>query len=161
MRTSMILLTVAALAVCLGVTALSQDTAADEEAIEQLAVQYTEGWKNSDAKTCAAVYAPDADTIDFTGQVAKGREEIEKSIAEDLTTFEGTEIKLQRTGIRFVKPDLAVWDGTWEVTGVPEAAAQQMPSKGLSTAVAVKQDGQWLIAKGITSVPPPPVDSGQ
>ena len=161
MRSFVILLTVMALAVWVGSTALSQDTAADEEAIQALASQYMEGWKNGDAATCAAIYAPDAESVDFFGRSHKGREEIEKSIAEVLTTVQGSELKLERTAIRFVKPDLAVWDGTWEITGAPEVEGEQPPTKGLSFAVAVKQDDQWMLASGQTSVPPPPPSTGQ
>ena len=162
MRTSVILLTGMALAFWFGNTALSQDTAADEEAIEMLAATYTEGWKNGDAKTCASVYAPDADVMDFTGKSFKGREEIENSIAEVLVMYEGSEIELQKTAIRFVKPDLAVWDGTWEMTGVPETEGQPPPTKGLSTVVAVKQEGgQWMLAHSLTSVPAAPPSTSQ
>ena len=161
MRTFMILLTGMALAFWLGSTALSQDTAADEEAIEMLAATYMEGWKNGDAKTCASVYAPDADVMDYTGKSFKGRDEIEKSIAETLAASEGSQIEIKRTAIRFVKPDLAVWDGTWEVTGVPETEEQALPTNGLSTVVVVKQEGQWMLAYGLSSVPPEPPSTDQ
>jgi uncharacterized protein (TIGR02246 family) len=155
MRTYIALLAVMVLAVSLGSTALSQDTAADAEAIEMLAAKYEEGWKNGDARGAASIYAADADIIDFMGRSFKGREGIEKSIAETLTMFEGSQIEIERTSIRFIKPDLAVWDGTWEITGLPEAEGAPPPTKGLSTVVAVKQDDQWLLAYGVSSVPPP------
>jgi uncharacterized protein (TIGR02246 family) len=157
----MILLTVMALAASFGITALSQDTAAEAEAIEMQATKYEEGWNNGDVQAAASIYAPDADIIDFMGRSYKGREEIEKSIAEVLTMYEGSQIKLERTSIRFIKPDLAVWDGTWELTGVPEVEGPAPPTKGLSTVVAVKQEGQWLIAYGLSNVPPQPPTPGQ
>jgi uncharacterized protein (TIGR02246 family) len=161
MRSAMIILTVMALAVLLGSPALTQDIAAAEEAIEMLATQYEEGWKNGDAQTCAAIYAPDADLIDFVGKSYKGRAEIEKSIADVLAMYPGSQIDIQKTAIRFVKPDLAVWDGTWEVTGVPETEGPKPPTKGSNTVVIVKQDGQWLLAYGMSSVPPPSPSTAQ
>ena len=154
MRTSIVLLTVMALA-SLGSTALSQDTANDEEAIEKLAAQYEEGWKAGDAQAAASVYAADAHSIGFTGQSFTGREEIEDNLAETLTMYEGSQIALEKTSIRFIKPDLAVWDGSWEITGVSESEGPAPPTKGLATTVCVKQNGQWLIVCGLTSVPPP------
>jgi uncharacterized protein (TIGR02246 family) len=161
MRTFLVLLTVIVLTVSLGSTVLSQDTAADAEAIEMLAAKYEEGWKNGDAQATASIYAADADIIDFMGRSFKGREEIEKSIAEVFTMFEGSQIELERTSIRFLRPDLAVWDGIWEITGLPEAEGDAPPTKGLSTVVAVKQEGQWLLAYGLSSVPPPPPTTDQ
>jgi uncharacterized protein (TIGR02246 family) len=161
MRTSLILLTVVALAASFGITALSQDTAAETEAIEMLATRYEEGWKNGDAQAAASVYTPDADIIDFFGRSFKGREEIGKSIAEVLTMYEGSQMNIETTSIRFIRPDLAVWDGTWEVTGVPEAEEPAPPTKGLATVVAVKQEGQWLLAYGLSNVPPQPPPPGQ
>ena len=161
MRTYLILLTVIVLTVSLGSTTLSQDTAADVEAIEKNAAIYEEGWKNGDAQAAASIYAPDAHSIGFTDQSFAGREEIEKNIAETLTLYEGSQIKIEKTSIRFIKPDLAVWDGTWEITGVPETEGPAPPTKGLNTVVVVKQEGQWLIAHGLTSVPPPLPTTGQ
>ena len=67
--------------------------------------------------------------------------------------FPGSEMTLTRTSIRFINANLAVWDGTFEITGLPEAEGEQPPSKGLSMVVAQKQDGQWLLAAGRTFVP--------
>jgi uncharacterized protein (TIGR02246 family) len=72
------------------------------------------------------------------------------------TMFEGTKISIQMTATRFVKPDLAVGDSAWEITGLPEMEGETPPSKGTSTVVAVKQDGQWLITSHRSRVPAAP-----
>jgi uncharacterized protein (TIGR02246 family) len=158
MRIPVLLIALVILAFC--ASALSQDTAADEEAIQALAQKYMDGWKDGDAKACAEIYVPDADVTQFTGEIDKGREAIETRIATFLETYKGTQIKLERSSIRFVKPDLAVWDGTWEISGLPEATGEQAPTKGLSMVVATKQNGEWLLAAGRSSVPAAPPDTG-
>ena len=54
------------------------------------------------------------------------------------------------------KPDVAISDSNWALEGLPKTEGPEMPSKGLSTAVIVKRDGEWKIAAHRTQVPSAP-----
>ncbi|MFQ5792180.1 MAG: SgcJ/EcaC family oxidoreductase, partial [Acidobacteriota bacterium] len=102
MRTLWIWMSVLALAA----PALAQGTEA-EEAIETMIQGWAGAWNNGDIPSIAELYTADADYISFTGEVVKGREEIEKAFAElNSGPYKGSKVTLQRTSIRFVKPDL-------------------------------------------------------
>lgn len=160
MRISMLWIAIPILV--LGIPALAQETAEDEAAIDMLTDKFTEAWANGDAKAIAALYAVDADRMEITGVISKGREEIETNVAEILSMYEGSQVKIERTSpIRFIKPNIAVWDGTWEIIGAPEVEGEPPPTKGAGTVVAVKQNGQWLCAADRSRVPAAPPSTGQ
>ena len=144
--------------------AQAQEPSADEQAVEELAARYEEAWKSGDAKAVADVYTEDATVIEPTGKMAQGRSEIEKVLAETLAMYEGSEIQIERTSLRFIKPGLAVSDGTWTVTGAakPEKG-EGPPMEGQYTVVATKQDSGWKLAasQGRVPVSPPPPSEQQ
>ena len=56
------------------------------------------------------------------------------------------------TNRRYITSELAVEDGTWEITGLPEMEPAP-PSSGLYTVYLIKQDGQWAVTAGRTRIP--------
>ncbi len=131
---------------------LSAQDATVEQALDALAQKYTEAWKAGDAAGCASIYSDDADVIDFMGMSAKGKAAIQESIAKTLGTFPGSSIQLVRTGIHPVSADVAVSDGTWEITGAQPA--EGVPTKGFYTVVVAKQGDAWQLVAGRTKVAP-------
>jgi uncharacterized protein (TIGR02246 family) len=132
----------------------AQEPTEDQEAVSALAPQWADAWNRGDAKAIGDMYTEDADLIEMSGQSVKGREAIEAAFADMMSTmFEGSKISIQMTATRFIKPDLVVGDSNWEITGLPEAEGEAPPSKGTSTIVAVKQDGQWLITTHRSRIP--------
>jgi len=83
------------------------------------------------------------------GKMVKGRAEIEKYFAKGFAESKGLKIKHSHSSIRFIKPDVAIDNGTWEITGRPEGTA----SKGRYTALLIKHDGNWLIVCDRPMVP--------
>ena len=63
------------------------------------------------------------------------------------TIFKGSHQNGQVRSVRFLKPDIAIADIDWEMTGAatPEGVARP-PRKELLDWVLVKTDGHWLIA---------------
>ena len=58
--------------------------------------------------------------------------------------------------IRFLKPDIAVVEGVWELSGLRGPDGKEMPPvKGLSLAVYVNKGREWLLAVGQTMLPAP------
>jgi uncharacterized protein (TIGR02246 family) len=141
-------------AFCLAALTASSLSAQDsvEQALDALAQKYTESWNAGDAAGCASIYSEDADVVDFMGMSAKGKAAIQESLTTTLGTYPGSSIVLVRTGIHPVSADVAVSDGTWEITGAQPA--EGVPTKGFYTVVVAKQGDAWLLVAGRTKVAP-------
>lgn len=137
--------------------ALAQGTPADEAAIIKAAEQFPAAWAKGDAKALAALFTADADYVSSTGLMARGRAEIEKAYMTQLSgVYKGTSLKNANTNIRFLKPDVAISNGTFEIAGVRGPDGKVAPPRsGTVTSVVVKQNGQWLITALRAIVPPP------
>ncbi len=138
------------LAVSLGSVMVAQDTTADEEAIAQLDDRYREAWSNRDAKAIAALYTEDASGVGAMGETVSGRMAIEEEEAKGFAELpEGAQLEFEQLSLRFIRPTIAIADGTWVMSGLPEGA----PAEGLYTVVFAKKDGEWLYAAGLSRVP--------
>lgn len=150
MRIFFSLITVLGLAVSLGSVLLAQDTAADEEAIREMDARWSEAWNNRDAEAIVAMYTEDADGIDLMGQTVNGRAAILAQMTEEFENLpEGATAESEQLHLRFIRPNIAIADGVWSVSGLPEG----MVAEGLYTAIMVKQDGEWLTTAGRSRIP--------
>src|SRR5262245_31106773 len=122
---------------------------ADEKAIRERNEAFVAAFNKGDIKAMAATYAPDADFLSAEGKRVKGRAELEQYFAKGFGENQGLKLKHADCTIRFLKPDVAIGDGTWEITGRPEGKA----TKGLYTAVWMKRDGKWLVVYDRPMVP--------
>ena len=153
MRNWMAALVVLALAV--GLTPVVGAQGGDEDAVKALTAAWAEGWNTGDMDAIGALYAEDSDYVNFFGETVSGRSAIQAAFAEiNSTVYQGTKISIEPAALTFVKPDVAVSDTTWEITGLP-AGAPEVPTAGQSTAVMVKQDGAWKIVAHRSRVPQP------
>jgi uncharacterized protein (TIGR02246 family) len=121
---------------------------ADEQALQEFNKAFVAAYNRGDIKAVAASYAPDADFLTAEGKMVKGRAEIEKYFARAFAETKGLRIKHSHSSIRFLKPDVAIDNGNWEITGRPKGKV-----KGRYTAVLVKHDGKWLIVCDRPMVP--------
>src|SRR5262249_14189138 len=119
--------------------------------------EFAAAWNKADAKAMAQFFAEDADYISSTGQKGNGRADIEKILAEQFAgAYKGGTIKITTASIRFLKPDVALSNGTFEISGLQGADGKALPvRRGLSTNVFVKQGDKWLIAALRGMVPAP------
>jgi uncharacterized protein (TIGR02246 family) len=122
---------------------------ADEKAIRERNEAFVAAFNKGDIKAMAATYAPDADFLSAEGKRVKGRAELEKYFARGFAENKGLKLKHSDSSIRFLKPDVAIDVGTWEITGRPEGKA----AKGFYTAVWMKHDGKWLVVYDRPMVP--------
>ena len=153
MRIFFSVITVLGLLVSLGSVIVAQDTAADEEAIAQLDDRYREAWSNRDAKSIGALYTEDASGVSVTGEIISGRmasEEEEAKAFADLP--EGAQLEFEQLSIRFIRPNVAIGDGVWTMSGLPDAEGGP-PMEGLYTVVLGKKDGEWLYEAGLSRIP--------
>jgi uncharacterized protein (TIGR02246 family) len=126
----------------------STNHAADEAAIKAvIAEHFMAGWNGHDAHLFASAFASDADFTNVRGMNASGRENIEQFHVQ---AFQKMFMQSHQTGelkqIRFLKPDVAVVDVRWEMTGAltPDGAASP-PRSGLLDLVFTATGGNWLI----------------
>ncbi len=127
----------------------------DEDMILKIGTDLAAAWNNGDAKGIAGFFTPDGDAVGIDGVMSSGREEIEKSYSETIEgIFKGATFSIMGSSIRFLQTDVALANGSWEVTGVKDAEGQDMPDvKGLYTNINVKAGDQWLIACSRPMVP--------
>ncbi len=129
----------------------------DESAIRKVAAAIAAAWERHDAKALAAFWSEEGDLIDPAGRVARGREEIEKLFADEHSTvFKTSHATISDRAVRFLKPDLAIADGSFEITGMRSPDGKDLPPlKGLYTRILVKRGGQWWVIADRPRVPMP------
>jgi uncharacterized protein (TIGR02246 family) len=132
-------------------------TPPDEKAMAERSKSLIDAFNRGDAKALAEFWTPDGDYMDELGQLYKGRKAIEDSFVKLFAAGKGAKLHVYRTSLRFVRPDLAIGDGLFEVAppnGAPPTAARY-------TSVQVLQDGKWLIASLREAVATPPNSAGK
>ena len=121
----------------------------DEKALQEQNEAFVAAFNRGDIKAVAEAYAPDVDFLSAQGQRVQGRDALEKYFAKGFAESKGLKLKHSDSSIRFLKPDVAIADGTWEITGRPEGT----PATGHYTAILMKRDGQWFIVYDRPMVP--------
>jgi uncharacterized protein (TIGR02246 family) len=149
MRNVLIAIVVTALGIPLAAKATGDaNHAADEAAINAVITdRFLAGWNAHDAHLFASAFAPDADLTNVRGVSASGRENIEQFHAQAfqrmfMQSHQTAEVKK----IRFLKPDVAVVDVRWEMTGAltPDGVSRPVRT-GLLDLVFTSSSGSWLI----------------
>ena len=115
---------------------------AEEKALRDAHRTFLAAFNKGDAEAVAAFYAPDADLIGPTGQLSKGRAQIEKTHADFFAKNKGIKLKSPFGSVRFITPDVAIADRTGELTPASDGGT----GKVHATIVYVKSDGKWLMA---------------
>jgi uncharacterized protein (TIGR02246 family) len=123
--------------------------AADERALDERLEAFVVAYNKADAPAVAAFYAPDADYLNVSGEMSKGRAEIEKMFASFFAQNKEARGKVSITSRRLIKPDMVIEDGTWELTGV----GQGVPAKGRYTSISIKHDDKWAVVCSRLMVP--------
>ena len=113
-----------------------------QEEIAKVANSFVDAFHKGDAKAIAALWTPEADYVDDSGQVTQGREAIEKSFADLFAAQKDLKVRIDVASLRFPAENIAIEDGTNTVIA-PDGSA---PSHARYTNVMVKQDGKWLLS---------------
>lgn len=142
------------------VAALAQSTA-DERDVRELGTQVQQAWNKGDARMLAALWLTDGDYVSSTGRTARGRDEVEKAFADQWSgIYKGTKIAHTLTNVHFLRRDVAIADGGFEISGLKDSAGKLIGSRsGLSTIVAARKGTRWYIAALRGMVPSVPAGS--
>jgi uncharacterized protein (TIGR02246 family) len=119
----------------------------DEQTIRKLAAAYAEAFNKGDLKGLTEVWAADGEYVDESGKTTQGREALAAHIRKALANRQDRKLKIQVRLVRFLKPDVALEEGTTELVD-PDGQAD----KDRYLAIWVKNDGQWLL-KSVRDLP--------
>ncbi len=135
----------------------------DEKDIRALSAQLQQAWNAADAKMLADLFLTDGDYVSSTGRTARGRAEVEKAFHQQWSgIYKGTKITLTTTTVHFLRKDVAIADGAFDVTGMKDASGKSMGTRsGLSTIVAAKKGDRWYVAALRGMVPSAPEGLGK
>ena len=132
-----------------GASAQGPDTkASDDKDIRSIGAQVQQAWNKSDAKMLADLWLTDGDYVSSTGRTATGRAEVEKAFATQWAgVYKGTKLTHTLTSVRFVRKDVAIADGAFEISGMRDSSGKLLAARsGLSTIVAVRKGDRWYVA---------------
>ena len=145
-------LAVFALAGCQPAAPPPEETAAtapmsDEDMLRALTDEFEQAVTRADSKAVAAMFVEDGDLVDQAGVMHHGRAAIEERYRGLFESrYQGAQANLEVTSVRFVRPEIAVIDGTYHLTGMKSAEGQDLPPiQGMFTNLSVKQNGQWML----------------
>jgi uncharacterized protein (TIGR02246 family) len=128
----------------------------DEDMIRARTDEFEQAVSAADAKAIGALFVEDSDLVDQAGVMHHGRAAIEDRYQKLFDgAYKGAQANLEIGSIRFVRPDIAVIDGTYELNGMksPEGLPLGIV-RGMFTNVSVKQDGQWMLHCSRPMLPP-------
>ena len=137
--------------IVIGQATASQSSAAGdlqaEQGISKVLADFLAAWNKHDARAFSLVFAEDADFTNVAGISAHGRAEVEKFHAPRFaTTFKDTHQTVTETKVRFIRPDVAMVDARWEMTGAKNPQGQDVGLRtGLLTFVMTKEGNGWFI----------------
>jgi uncharacterized protein (TIGR02246 family) len=116
---------------------------ADEKAINQVFSRLVNTWNSHDMKAHCSLFAPDADFVNVNGWWWQGRDEIERQhTTAHATVFKTTVAEIAPKKTRLLKPDVAVVQASWRVTG---DVRSKDPRAYIMTYVLRKQGRDWMI----------------
>src|SRR5215470_2540267 len=154
-------LAVSALLLLLPRASLSQSTKADEKDIRSIGTQIQDAWNKKDARMLADLWLTDGDYVSSTGRTATGRAEVEKAFAAQWAgLYKGTKLTHTLTSVRFLRKDVAIADGAFEISGMKDPTGKSQATRsGLSTLVATRKGERWYVAALRGMVPSVPEGS--
>ena len=106
------------------------------------AQKYVEAYNKGDAKTLAGFYADDVDYIDQDGAEVKGRDAMQKLLADNFQQNPGAKLAITTEEVKQLTPDVEVSRGFATVTPANGAATTTR-----YTLVKVKKGDHWEISQ--------------
>jgi len=130
----------------LGAGLVTSSAQAKDPALEKLAADWTAAFAKGDARALAGFYTEDAVRVTQEGGVVLGRAAIEKEFAANIAgPWKGAKIAIKIGSTQAMSADIAVNEGTWEVSGTgPDGKPMTLNGNYVNT--LVKKAGAWVIA---------------
>ncbi len=118
-----------------------------EDSIREWHEKFVADWNKHDTEALLSFFADDADYVSGWGRLVKGRVEIGEWLTEAHSTLlKGAQLNSRVDTIRFLRPEIAVLDGTFEASGVRSRQGELRPTvHGHFTWIIVKKKGRWWV----------------
>ncbi|HXY37959.1 MAG TPA: SgcJ/EcaC family oxidoreductase [Planctomycetaceae bacterium] len=117
-------------------------SAEDENAIRKDVEAYSEAYGKGDIEAVGQHWTPDAEYINDEGKITKGRDAIVALFKKGRVARKGYGFKATLQNVRFIKPDVALADGTTTLAA-PDGSSESTRF----VAVAVKAAGAWRLSR--------------
>jgi uncharacterized protein (TIGR02246 family) len=142
----------------LGTGATPTSAQTKDPAMDKLAADWAAAFAKGDAKALAGFYTENAIRVTPEGGKVVSRGAIEKEFAANFAgPFKGAKITINVGSIQHVSADVAVNEGTYEVTGILKPDGKPAPAlRGSYLNTIVKKGAAWIIASNAGILPPPP-----
>jgi uncharacterized protein (TIGR02246 family) len=121
----------------------------DEKAIRQGAADYAKAYKKGNPDALLAYWDANAEFIDETGKITKGRKAIGDVLRKNRRALLGVDMEFDLKSIRFLTPDVATVDADAVVHNVDGST-----DVGPFAAVLIKKGGRWLLSS-VRDLPEP------
>ena len=122
------------------------------ESVKKVVHALADAWNRKDPEGFAALLTEDGEWTDVLANYVQGREAVRKLHVFPFTTvLKKARLTLNDIRVRFLKPDVATVDITWETVGqtTPDGTKEIPPRNGLMNLVLLHQPDQtWAIAVG-------------
>lgn len=122
-----------------------QNAPEDEQAIRKVLADETAAWNRHEGSLNGA-FTQDFDVVIATGDYIAGKPNLQEAFSTILKNAHKIDA-VDR--IRFIRPDVALVDGRFEISGTD---IQPYP-KGLLSCVLVKENGRWAVTANRQMVP--------
>jgi uncharacterized protein (TIGR02246 family) len=119
--------------------------------------QFAEAWNQHDLDAFGDLFAVDADFVNVTGQLWKGRKEIQRrhaythgtipqeavpeALPANYAIFKSTTYQFDRIDVRLAGPNLAIAHGAWTMGG--DARTSEL-RRGMMTFTLTRDGDKWL-----------------
>jgi uncharacterized protein (TIGR02246 family) len=113
----------------------------ESEAIRKVAAAYIEALNKGDIEAILSFWTPDADYVDESGKMIRGRDVIGAQYKKTLAESKGAKFKGRRHSLKFLRRDVALEDGSVDMT-----SADGTTSSNRYAVIWTKNNGQWLIS---------------
>lgn len=123
-------------------SAATAEMSPDEAAIRKTGETFEAAFNKGDAKVSAEHYTKDAEYVDSSGHIDRGRDAIEQALKNFFEQHSGSTIRTTINSIRMVSPGVAIEDGFTTIAS-PSVSDHTVTRY---TAVHAKVDGKWLVA---------------
>jgi uncharacterized protein (TIGR02246 family) len=129
----------------------------EEDAARVAVNRFAEAWNRHDMEAFGALFTEDAAFVNVTGQLWKGRKEIQRRHAythgvlpreavpeaapANYGIFKSSIYQFDRIDVRMVRPNLAIAHGAWTMRGDARTAE---PRHGMMTFTIIRDGDNWL-----------------
>ena len=119
---------------------------AEKQALQAFVERFVAAWNNHDPRGLAAAFLPSGDLLNTRGQMAMGREAVERLLSEEFSSsMRESRATMRLTHLRFLAPDIVHADADQTVAGVRKPDGTALPLVRMHVSFSARKDeaGRW------------------